>query len=246
MARRIEFPIATGTKLARRRNKSRRAMSDKTHVEHNESALTLIADIARDMDFRCNGPLAELELARRIVRTPAPTQCTEAASSAVGLPSVPFGSLADVGADDVTEPLPSFALEPCQLQLREGSKRRGGRVDLDTRQKAAQFEVFYAGGLLHHILSREIIAAGNQHMLKSLSHRVGVDNGCVGSVRLGIVLVQESVQFLHDWIVLPLRISWVFHVVGRDDPLRSLKSRRLHHRSYRNRDIVENMERLPA
>jgi hypothetical protein len=32
-----------------------RVMSDKTHVEHNESALTLIADIPGDMDFRCNG-----------------------------------------------------------------------------------------------------------------------------------------------------------------------------------------------
>jgi hypothetical protein len=35
-----------------------RAMSDKTHVEHNESALTLIADIPGDMDFYCNGPAA--------------------------------------------------------------------------------------------------------------------------------------------------------------------------------------------
>jgi hypothetical protein len=32
-----------------------RVMSDKTHVEHNESALTLIADIPGDMDFRRNG-----------------------------------------------------------------------------------------------------------------------------------------------------------------------------------------------
>jgi hypothetical protein len=31
-------------------------MSDKTHVEHNESAISLIADIPGDMDFRCNGP----------------------------------------------------------------------------------------------------------------------------------------------------------------------------------------------
>ena len=31
-------------------------MSGKTHVEHNESALILIADMPADMDFRCNGP----------------------------------------------------------------------------------------------------------------------------------------------------------------------------------------------
>jgi hypothetical protein len=30
---------------------------DKTHVEHNESVLTLIADIAGDMDFHRNGPI---------------------------------------------------------------------------------------------------------------------------------------------------------------------------------------------
>jgi hypothetical protein len=31
-------------------------MSDKTHIEHNETALDLIADMPRDMDFCCNGP----------------------------------------------------------------------------------------------------------------------------------------------------------------------------------------------
>ena len=44
-------------------------------------------------------------------------------------------------------------------------------------------------------LSREIIAAGDQHMLKSLSHRVGVDNRCIGSVRVGVIFIQETVQF---------------------------------------------------
>ena len=33
---------------------------DKTHIEHNESALVLIADVPGDMDFRCNGPIADL------------------------------------------------------------------------------------------------------------------------------------------------------------------------------------------
>jgi len=33
--------------------------SDKTHIEHNESALTLTADMPADMDFRYNGPTAE-------------------------------------------------------------------------------------------------------------------------------------------------------------------------------------------
>ena len=30
--------------------------SDKTHIEHNETAFILIADMPRDMDFCCNGP----------------------------------------------------------------------------------------------------------------------------------------------------------------------------------------------
>src|SRR5229473_6617585 len=34
--------------------------SDKTHIEHNESALILIADVPGDIDFRCNGPIADL------------------------------------------------------------------------------------------------------------------------------------------------------------------------------------------
>ena len=34
--------------------------SDKTHIEHDESALILIADVPGDMDFRCNGPIADL------------------------------------------------------------------------------------------------------------------------------------------------------------------------------------------
>src|SRR5271155_1467789 len=33
--------------------------SDKTHVEQNESACTLIADVPSDMDFGRNGPCAE-------------------------------------------------------------------------------------------------------------------------------------------------------------------------------------------
>src|SRR6516225_10167585 len=34
--------------------------SDKTHIEHNETALILIADMPRDTDFCCNGPIGDL------------------------------------------------------------------------------------------------------------------------------------------------------------------------------------------
>src|SRR6516165_5470039 len=38
--------------------------SDKTHIEHNETALDLIADMPGDMDFCCNGPQAVTKTCR--------------------------------------------------------------------------------------------------------------------------------------------------------------------------------------
>ena len=35
--------------------------SDKTHIEHNETALILIAYMPRDMDFCCNGLEGEVD-----------------------------------------------------------------------------------------------------------------------------------------------------------------------------------------
>jgi hypothetical protein len=40
--------------------------SDKTHLEHNESALTLIADISGDMDFRREGPGADMSISAKL------------------------------------------------------------------------------------------------------------------------------------------------------------------------------------
>ena len=34
--------------------------SDKTHIEHNESALALTADMLADMHFRCDGPKSDV------------------------------------------------------------------------------------------------------------------------------------------------------------------------------------------
>jgi hypothetical protein len=36
--------------------------SDKTHIEHSESAVTLIADMPVDIDFRRNGPILLISL----------------------------------------------------------------------------------------------------------------------------------------------------------------------------------------
>jgi hypothetical protein len=53
-------PTARRNHLQRTAGPYIRVTSDKTHIEHNESALILIADVPGDMDFRCNGPIADL------------------------------------------------------------------------------------------------------------------------------------------------------------------------------------------
>jgi hypothetical protein len=72
-------------------------------------------------------------------------------------------SAADISIDDVAEPLPGLALEPHHLHLRNWSEVSGRRVDLDARQETTEFEIPEAGGLLHHVLAREIIATGLQY-----------------------------------------------------------------------------------
>jgi hypothetical protein len=62
-------------------------------------------------------PLAEVELARGIVCTPVHTQIHRGCSLIAGLAVLSSDSLNNVCIDDVTEPLPGFALESRQLHL---------------------------------------------------------------------------------------------------------------------------------
>jgi hypothetical protein len=50
--------------------------SDKAHIERNESALTLIADISRDIAFRCNGPGGDIAAAKSCASHRAPRRFT--------------------------------------------------------------------------------------------------------------------------------------------------------------------------
>ena len=52
----INFCNALGIEIARRCNMTRGV----TSAEHKETALDLIADMPRDMDFCCNGPSADI------------------------------------------------------------------------------------------------------------------------------------------------------------------------------------------
>jgi hypothetical protein len=86
-----------------------RVTSDKTHTEHNESAVTLIADITGGMDFRQNFTLA---LAKRKVAT----------------------LLVDVGEsrfENVTDWLPRAAVELNKSQLFDRPKVPRSSADFD-------------------------------------------------------------------------------------------------------------------
>ena len=56
----INFRNALGIEIARRCNMARGVTSDKTRMGHKETALDLITDMPRDMDFCCNGPSADI------------------------------------------------------------------------------------------------------------------------------------------------------------------------------------------
>src|SRR5882672_11445854 len=104
---------------------------------------------------------------------------------------------ADVGADDVAEALPGFALESHELQLRERSEIGGAGVNLDAGQQAAEFKVLDARGLLHDVFAGEIVAAVLQHVHEALRDGVGVHHRKIGAISFRIVFIQERIPGLH-------------------------------------------------
>jgi hypothetical protein len=64
----------------------RRVTSDKTHVDHNESAFTLVADIPGDMDFRCNGPPSDSCITANCVPIRSPDRRVEGRTAASATP----------------------------------------------------------------------------------------------------------------------------------------------------------------
>src|SRR6476469_7054546 len=84
-------------------------------------------------------------------------------SHRAGRPTGPE-SAANVGADDVSEPFPGFALELHQLQLRKRGEVAGAGVNLDAGQQPAEFKVLDARGLLHDVRARQVVAALLQYL----------------------------------------------------------------------------------
>src|SRR5439155_8715133 len=138
-------------------------------------------------------------------------------------------SAADIGADDVAEPLPGFALEPHQLKLGKRGKVGGAGIDLDPGQQATELKPSYVGRLPHDVLAREIVATLLQYVDQRLGNCVAVNNRSIRAICFREVFVQEFIPGLHSRIVLPLRIRWVLEVSLRDDALCVFHAVRLDH-----------------
>src|SRR5712671_2895120 len=80
----------------------------------------------------------------------------------------------DVAVDDVTEALPGLALESLKLNRGDRGKVSGAGIDLDARKQKAELQISDAGRLLHDVRSREVVAAGLQHMHHALRDGVTV------------------------------------------------------------------------
>ena len=59
-----------------------------------------------------------------------------------------------LGANDVSEQMPGFALKLLQSELLDRSKVGRARLDRDAGQQAAQFQALDAGRLLHDVFTR--------------------------------------------------------------------------------------------
>src|SRR6516225_9902110 len=76
-----------------------------------------------------------------------------------------------------TEELPGLAFETLHLQLLERRKIRRAGLDLRARQIDADLEV-EVGGLAHHVLAGEIVAALPEHLLQTLGDAIAEDGRC--------------------------------------------------------------------
>src|SRR6266436_5482576 len=153
--------------------------------------------------------------------------------------------VAEFAADDVAEQLPFLALEPLHLKLLDRGEvgRRG--VDRHAGQQGVGRKVLQARRLLHDVFAGQVVAAHLQHLHHGLSHAVAVPDGGIELVGFGIILLEEREEFLHAGIVVPLRVRAVLAIGGRENALRILKARRLHHAADRAGDVGNDMQRLP-
>ena len=116
------------------------------------------------------------EEALEVYKNPAFSSCVSLAGPFSGLP---FGP----GADDVSEHLPFTCLELHHLKLLDRRVVDRTGIDLDARKQRIRDEVPQAGGLLHHIFPRQVVAALLQHLDHGLGRCIAVHQISVGDIR---------------------------------------------------------------
>ena len=146
-----------------------------------------------------------------------------------------------VAAYDVAEQMPIRPFEAHQLPLLDRGEiaRRG--IEADAGKQHSQFDVLQIGGMPHHALARQIVAALPQEVNQRLRRVVTVHDQRIAAIGAGKIAVQESAEILEAGIVLPYRIVRVLEVGRRDQPLGVLKSYGLDHAADRGRDVAEKV-----
>src|SRR3974377_837787 len=97
----------------------------------------------------------------------------------------------DRAGQDRTEWNVALAVEAPHLGLPDRREIGQAGIDRDTGQQHRQFEMLHAGGLLHHVLAGELLAALLHHLNCWRSNGVAVDGLLVGLVSTRVILVHE-------------------------------------------------------
>src|SRR5262245_5217805 len=103
-------------------------------------------------------------------------------------------------------------------------------VDLDAGQQSRGLIVLEHGGLLHHILARQIVAALPEYLDECFGSGVAIDSGGVILASGAGVLVGKGTPVPGATLLLPGRVTGVLQKRGRADVSRILRAGRLHDR----------------
>src|SRR6202040_3290475 len=112
----------------------------------------------------------------------------------------------EVAAYDLTEQLPTLALEFPELKLFDRSEVRRAGVDRDARQEPFQLQTLDASSLLHDICAGKIVAALFKNMNHRLSNIVASHYKLVLTVTLREIFRKEGIKVLDTCVIFPLRV----------------------------------------
>ena len=126
-------------------------------------------------------------------------------------------------------------------------KKSSALVSIDhPGQQHRQLQVLNVGRLRHDVLARQVVAALLEDMDQGHRDIVAIDVELVGFVGFGVVLVHPRRPVAIVLGVLPLRIGRILLVERGDQAGRLVETRGRQHRAHRVRDVVEQVQRLPA